>query len=107
MSEKRLFKVNYIEYPQTTLIYDQLEIDLSIYPELMDKSDEEVIEYIKKNAYEMKSTDPEIYYSLAEELQDMDLIREKIPHVDSEFNVEVCKNESTDINQDNEEEEDD
>lgn len=96
MSQKRIFKVRYIEYPQTTLIYDALEIDLDFYPELKDKTDQEVIEYIKENAWEMKSTDPEIYDSLVDELQDMDIIREKIPRIDSEIDVEISKNENKD-----------
>jgi len=109
MSQKRIFKVRYIEYPQTTIIYDALEIDLDIYPELKDKTDQEVIKYIKENAWEMESTDSEIYDSLAEELQDMDIIREKIPHIDSEFDVEVSKNETNDneSEEDEDEEEDD
>jgi hypothetical protein len=104
MSEKRIFNVGYIEYPQTTLIYDTLEVDISIYPELEGKTDQEVIEYIKENAWQMKSTDSDVYDSLGEELQDMDLIREKIPHVDSEVWAEVGTNNNTDEEEDNDDE---
>lgn len=95
MSQKRIFNLTYIEYPQTTLIYDTLEVDISIYPELEGKTDQEVIDYIKENAHRMKSTDSDIYDSLVEELQDMDLVREKIPHIDTEVIVEVGSSSSS------------
>ncbi len=52
----------------------------------------------------MKSTDSDVYDSLGEELQDMDLIREKIPHVDSEVWAEVGTNNNTDEEEDNDDE---
>jgi hypothetical protein len=105
MSEKRIFNVGYIEYPNTTLIYDSVEIDASNYPELEGKTDKEVIDYIKENAWEMKPTNPDVYDSLGEELSDQDIIREKIPHVDSEVWVEVATNNNTE--EDEEEDDDD
>lgn len=106
MSEKRIFNVKYIEYPQTTLIYDTLELDISIYPELEGKTDQEVIDYIRENAWTMKSTDSDIYDSLAEELQDMDLVREKTPHIDSEIYVDVGTTNSSDSEYEEDEDED-
>lgn len=88
MSEKRIFEVGYMEYPNTTLVYESIKVDISNYPELEGKTDDEVIDYIKENAYQMKPTN-EFYDSLSEELADRDIIREKIPHVDSEIWVEV------------------
>ena len=88
--EKRIFKVGYIEYPETSIIYRAIRIDASIYPELEGKTDEEIIDYIQVNAWQMKSAD-EDYDSLGEKLQQQDVIREKIPHVDSEVWAEVSE----------------
>lgn len=93
MSEKRIFEVGYMEYPNTTLIYRSVKVDISNYPELEGKTDEEIVDYIKENAYEMESTDGDSYDSLGEELADQDIIREKIPHVDSEIWVELYDKE--------------
>ena len=102
MSEKRIFEVGYMEYPNTTLIYRSIKIDASDYPELEGKSDDEIIDYIKENAYEMKPTDGDVYDSLGEELADQDMIREKIPHVDSEVWAEVSSETDDDSEDDNE-----
>ena len=99
MSEKRIFTVGYIEYPETTLIYRSIKIDVADYPELKNLSDDEVVKYLKENAWEMNSTD-ELYLSLAEELQDQDIIREKIPHVGSEIWAEPSSDEDDDNNDD-------
>jgi hypothetical protein len=101
MSENKTFEVGYIEYPKTSLYYRSIKINTSDYPELEGKTDDEVIDYIKENAYQMKSNE-EYYDSLGEELSDQDIVREKIPHVDSEIWVEVA----SDSTEDNEEEED-
>jgi hypothetical protein len=88
MSEKRIFEVGYVEYPKTSVYYRSVKIDVSNYPELEGKTDQEVIDYIQENAYQMKATE-EFYDNLGEELSDQDVVREKIPHVDSEIWVEV------------------
>jgi hypothetical protein len=107
MSEKRIFNVGYIEYPNTTLIYDSVEIDASNYPELEGKTDDEVIEYIKENAWEMNPTNPDVYDSLGEELSDQDIIREKIPHVDSEVWAEVSSSDNnTEVNEEEDNDDD-
>ena len=109
MSEKRIFEVGYIEYPQTSLIYRSIKIDASNYPELEGKTDDEIVKYIQENAYEMSSTE-EFYDTLGEEISDQDIIREKIPHVDSEVWAKVSnEDEESDEESDDEddEEEDD
>jgi hypothetical protein len=95
MSEKKIFKVSYVEYPETTLIYAPLKIDISNYPELEGKTDDEIIDYIKLNAYKMKATD-DFYDSLGEELSDQAIIREKVPHVGSEFWIEPTDEDNND-----------
>lgn len=104
MSDKKVFEVGYIEYPNTTLIYRSIEIDTDSYPELQGKTDEEAIAYIKENLYEMTPTE-EFYDSLGDELQDQDVIREKISHIDSEIWVEVAK-PSDDSSEEDDEDED-
>lgn len=93
MSENKIFEVGYVEYPQTSLYYRSIKINTSDYPELDGKTDSEIIDYIKENSYQMKSTE-EYYDSLGEELADQDIVREKIPHVDSEVWVELSTNSS-------------
>jgi len=106
MSEKRIFEVGYMEYPNTTLIYRSVKVDISNYPELEGKTDEEIVNYIKENAYEMKPTDGDSYDYLGEELADQDIIREKIPHVDSEIWVELYdEGDDSDDEEDDEDEE--
>ena len=72
-------------------------------PEWQGKTDDEVIDYIKGNAYEMEPIDGDSYDSLGEELADQDIVREKVPHIDSEIWAEV----SDDSEEDDEDEEDD
>ena len=102
MSEKRIFEVGYIEYPQTSLFYRSLKIDVSNYPELEGKTDDEIVEYIKENAYQMDAT-KEIYDNLGEQLADQDIVREKIPHVDSEIWVEASSGDTEDSDDDEDE----
>lgn len=61
----------------TWLVREPIEIDTDNYPELEGKTEEEVKEYIRENYWEMKPTD-DVYDDLGEELQQMDLRRDKI-----------------------------
>jgi hypothetical protein len=101
MSEKRMFTVGYVEYPETTLIYRTLKINVEDYPELEGKSDDEIIDYIKENASKMKATDDESYFSLYDELQDQDIVREKIPHVGSEIWAELADDDDEEDDDEN------
>lgn len=100
MSEKRIFEVGYIEYPRTALYYRAVKINVSDYPELEGKTDKEIMDYIKENAHQMKSTEEEYYDSLSEEIASQDIIREKNPYSDSDIWVDVVTE-----NNDTEEEE--
>ena len=92
MSEKRMFKVGYVEYPQSVSIYESLDIDVSQYPELEGMSDDEIMDYIQLNASNMKPSYDEDYSSLYEELRNGDVVREKISRVDSEIFAERINN---------------
>lgn len=104
MSEKRIFEVGYIEYPETSLIYRSIKIDISNYPELEGKTDDEIIDYISENAGEMESTDGDSYDSLFEELSSQDIIREKVPHVGSEIWAEVSDEDGEEDDEEDDEE---
>ena len=62
----------------TWMVREPIEIDTDNYPELEGKTEEEIKEYIRENAYEMKPMDDTYYDNLEEELQAMDLRRDKI-----------------------------
>lgn len=62
----------------TWLVREPVEIDTDNYPELEGKTQEEIREYIRENVYDMKPTNDEWYESLGEELNEMDVRRDKI-----------------------------
>ena len=70
----------------------ELEIDSSNYPELKDKSKDEIQKYIDDNMWEMSPPDENsAYESLGEELCEADFIGEETPA--PEFSdVEIIKN---------------
>ena len=71
----------------------ELEIDSSNYPELKDKSKDEIQKYIDDNMWEMSPPDENsAYESLGEELCEADFIGEETPA--PEFSdVEIIKND--------------
>jgi hypothetical protein len=107
MTNKKIFKVRYAEFPETILIYRALDIDVSNYPELDGKTDDEIIDYITNNAENMKPLNDEFYDSLEEEIRDQDIIREKVPHISSEIWVEVSEENDEEEDDDDDDEEDD
>lgn len=90
MSDNKIFEIGLIEFPETFLYYQPVKIDVSNYPELEGKTDEEIIQYLKDNASKMAPTD-DFYDSLEDELRDQDVIREKITYVGSEIWAVVAK----------------
>ena len=66
----------------TWLVREPVEIDTDNYPELEGKTEEEVKEYIRENYWEMKPTTEEWYGDLSEELNQMDVRRDKIYNED-------------------------
>lgn len=62
----------------TWLVREPIEIDTDNYPELEGMSEDEVKEYIRDNYYEMKPTNEEWFVDLGEELNQMDIRRDKI-----------------------------
>ena len=64
-------------------------IDEKTHPELKGLTEDEMITYIKENAYEMSAFSTEDYDSLGDELEDSDVEKEKYVPQSTEFNVEV------------------
>lgn len=73
------------EYYETSLFRESLELNVEDYPELAGMTKEEMIDYIEENAWEMKPTDSEIYDTLADELMDRDVVRDKITNETSDI----------------------
>ena len=72
------------EYYETSITREPVELTLADYPELEGMSQDEAINYVELNAWEMKSTNDN-YDSLAEELNDMDIRRDKITNETQEI----------------------
>ena len=62
----------------TWMVKEPVEIDTDNYSELEGKTTEEIKDYIRENMWDMKPTNEDHYESLGEELQDMDIRRDKI-----------------------------
>ena len=62
----------------TWMVKEPVEIDTDNYSELEGKTAEEIKDYIRENMWDMKPTNEDHYESLGEELQDMDIRRDKI-----------------------------
>jgi hypothetical protein len=82
-----LIKLRMTESFTTYIFKDSIEIETDNYPELNGKSKEEIVEYIEENGWEMKPTN-DMYDSLYEQLDDQDIIREKIPSQDSSIVID-------------------
>jgi hypothetical protein len=62
----------------TFICREPIEIDTDNYPELEGMTEDEMKEYIRSNAYEMKPLNEEWYENLEEELMASDIRRDKI-----------------------------
>jgi len=70
--------VRMVEYYNTMVAREPVEITVADYPELEGMTEEEMQEYISENWGDMKSTNEEWYESLYHECSESDVIREKI-----------------------------
>ena len=70
--------VRMVEYYNTMVVREPVEIKVEDYPELNGMSEEEIQEYISENWSDMKPTNEEWFESLYEECSQSDVIREKI-----------------------------
>lgn len=72
----------------TWLVREPVEIDTDNYPEMEGMTEDEVKDYIRENVYDMKSTNDEWYESLGEELNEMDVRRDKIYNEETDVTFE-------------------
>jgi hypothetical protein len=76
------------EYYETSITREPVELNLEDYPELEGMSPEQAIDYVESNAWEMRPTNDEYgYESLAEQLNEMDIRRDKITNETQEINA--------------------
>jgi hypothetical protein len=69
----------------TWICREPVEVDTDNYPELEGMSDEEIKDYIRENAYEMKAVNEGWYENLFEELLANDIRRDKINNEENEI----------------------
>ena len=85
--ESSKFKVYLTEIETNVITRGPIIVSEETHPELKGMSEKEVIDYVQKNAWDMK-TDSEYYESLGEELGDSDVVKDKIIPESSEIIVE-------------------
>ena len=74
----KTISVKMVEYYNTMVVREPVQINVEDYPELNGMSEEEMKDYIKDNWSDMKSTNEEWYDSLYDECMQSDVMREKI-----------------------------
>ena len=74
----KTISVRMVEYYNTMVVREAVEINVEDYPELNGMTEEEMQNYISENWDEMKPTDDEYLESLREECSEGDVVREKI-----------------------------
>lgn len=72
----------------TYAVREPITIDLDDYPELEGMSNEDIVDYLESNSYDMKSQNVDSYDSLSDELSDNDVIKDKIYGEESSYIVE-------------------
>jgi len=77
-----------VEYYNTMLVKEPVEINVEDYPELNGMTEEEIQEYISENWGNMKPTNSEWYDSIYQECLNADAVREKITGEEYECNFE-------------------
>lgn len=76
------------EYYETSITREPVELNIADYPELEGMTTEEIIDYVESNAWEMKPTNDDYgYESLAEQLNEMDIRRDKITNESQDINA--------------------
>jgi hypothetical protein len=81
----KTIEVRMTESYSTWVVHESVVINVSDYPELEGMTEEEMKDYIMSNASDMKPTNDEFYSDLYDQLNQADVIREKITDEDSEI----------------------
>ena len=91
MSEKRTFKVCATESYCSYMIREDITIDVDDYPQLQGMTDEEILEFVERNASNIYKKGDEDSWSLWDEMMEQDIRRDKI--TGEEFGVIVEKDD--------------
>lgn len=83
----RTVKIYQTESYTTYIVREPISIDLDDYPELEGMANDEIVEYLKESSFEMKAQN-EDYDSLSEELEDRDILKDKIYGEECSYKVE-------------------
>ena len=83
----RTVKIYQTESYTTYIVREPISIDLDDYPELEGMTNDEIVEYLKESSFEMKAQN-ENYDSLSEELEDRDILKDKIYGEECSYKVE-------------------
>jgi hypothetical protein len=83
----RTVKIYQTESYTTYIVREPISIDLNDYPELEGMTNDEIVEYLKESSFEMKAQN-EDYDSLSEELEDRDILKDKIYGEECSYKVE-------------------
>jgi len=81
----KTISVRMTESYSTFVSHESVELNVEDYPELEGMTEEEMKDYILSNASDMKPTNDEYYSDLYDELNQQDVIREKITDEQSEI----------------------
>lgn len=89
-------KIYLSESFHTQILKGSIDIELSNYPELEGKTDEEVIEYINQNCQDMYLTveDEESGWSLYDVLSEQNTVREKEKNYETHIHIEESERDS-------------
>lgn len=83
----RTVKIYQTEEYKTYIVREPIAIDLDDYPELEGLTNDEIVEYLKENSFDMKPQS-EDYDSLSDELEEKDILKDKIYGEECSYKVE-------------------
>lgn len=83
----RTVKIYQTESYTTYIVREPISIDLDDYPELEGMTNDEIVEYLKESSFEMKAQN-EDYDSLSDELEEKDILKDKIYGEECSYKVE-------------------
>jgi hypothetical protein len=93
MEKKPKVTVYFQDIELAVMSHASVEVGPDTHPELEGMTEDEMIEYIKENIYEMSAFRTEDYDSLGDEIEDSEIVREKYVNQDSKIVVEKSNEE--------------
>ena len=77
MEDSKTLSLGLIERRLHSTVHGKIELNVSDYPELEGLSDKEITYYVSENCHQMRSTRPDEYSSLWQELLEQDVVIER------------------------------